>query len=281
MSLISMAIYDTGANQRAPILKRCLDSVLKTVDFSRHRICLVINSSTEESTEHIFQFLEKVGEGSEAIWMQENVGTAKAINKAWLTRQPGEHAVKMDDDVVIHNSGWADEMEEAIAYDPKIGIVGLKRKDCWENPQHENEFYRSEIKLLPHEPGHPWIIIEKVHHVIGTCQMFNSNLLDIIGYLYQPGLYGWDDVLAASRSEAAGFYNCFLPHFRIDHIDPGDTPYQGWKEKIASHDRPDLDSLREAYKTGKVPVYYGPNGEQEVVQFRPQYEWTTPKYSTR
>lgn len=280
-----MCCYDTGANQRAPLIRQTLDSLLRTVDFSKHRIIIVVNASTEESAAHIADFLKQVGKNGDAIWLPENVGTARGINKAWLTRQEDENAIKMDDDVVIHQAGWVDEMEEAIQYDPEIGIIGLKRKDCWEKPWHPDEFYRSELKMFDLPAGHPWIIVEKVHHVMGTCQMYNSALLDKIGYLYQPGLYGWDDVLAASRSEAAGFYNCFLPHFRIDHIDHGTTPYQEWKGKSAWADRPDLDKLREDYRTGRVPIWYGPNGEQETAPAGPAEAapigWRTPNLTTR
>lgn len=283
MALIAMAVYCTAENKRESILRQCLNSVARTVDFSRHTIGLSVNSATEEAVEIITAFARQVGPACEVIYNAENLGTARAINKIWLNRQPGQHAVKMDDDVVIHGAGWADEMEEAIQYDPRIGIIGLKRKDCWENPQHPDPFYRSEIAMLPHEPGHPWIIIEKAHHVIGTCQMYNAALLDDIGYLYQPGLYGWDDVLAAARSEAAGYYNCFLPHFRIDHIDPGSTPYQGWKERTAWSDRPDLDALRAGYMEGWVPVWYGPNGEHDetLSPAHPGYTWTVPNLTTR
>lgn len=280
MALISMCCYDTGANQRAPLIRQTLESLLRTVDFARHRIIIVVNASTEESAGHIADFLKQAGPNADVIWLSENVGTARGINKAWLTRQEGEHAIKMDDDVVIHRAGWVDEMEEAISRDSGIGIIGLKRKDCWETPWHADPFYRSSIFMLPHQPGQRWIIVERVHHVMGTCQMYSSALLDKIGYMYQPGLYGWDDVLAAARSEAAGFYNCFLPHYEIEHIDPGATPYQGWKGERATADRPNLDQLREDYRTGRVPIWYGPNGEQDQQPATPagpaRYGWAMP-----
>jgi hypothetical protein len=164
----------------------------------------------------------------------------------------------MDNDVVIHQSGWADQMEAAIARDPNIGIIGLKRKDCWENPAHPEPFYRSTLEMLPHVAGEPWIVVEKVRHVMGTCQMFNSALLDKIGYLYQPRLYGFDDCLAATRSEVAGFYNAFLPHIDIDHIDTGETAYQGWKEKHSGEDMASFNSITQAYREGRRPIYEQP-----------------------
>lgn len=259
MALIAMAIFDTPENQRAPMTRQTLESLYRTVNFSRHRVILVINAATEETSDAIIYFGRQIGDALEVIYLEQNVGTARAINKAWQKRQPGEHAVKMDNDVVIHCADWADEMEDAIAAAPSIGIIGLKRKDCWENPEHENPFYRSTLKMLPHTPGHRWRVVEQVNHVIGTCQMYSDSLLEKIGYLYQPGLYGWDDVLAAERCAAAGYISCFLPHIDIDHIDPGATPYQGWKERTAWEGKAEVDRLREGYKNGSIAIYYGPN----------------------
>lgn len=281
MALLSMCIYDTGDNQRAPLVKRTLDSLLETVDFSRHRIVLVVNSSTEESVEYITQFLKRVGENAEVIWCQENVGTARGINKAWLQRKPGEHAVKMDDDVVIHSAGWVDEMEEAIQRDPSIGIIGLKRKDLAEKPDAAEPRFRSTLKMLPHENGQRWIVVEQVEHVIGTCQMFNAELLERIGYFYQPRLYGFDDSLAAVRCKVAGFYNCFLPHYEIDHIDEGTTGYQKEKEKSAMQDMAEYNRLKDGYLSGSIPIWYGPNGEQPQHVTYNDFRWKIPNLETR
>ena len=133
----------------------------------------------------------------------------------------------MDNDVLIHSPDWVEQLEEAIERDPSIGQCGLKRKDCWENPENPDPNYQTELYSLPHEPGQRWIIGEKTHHIIGTCVMHSAALLDKVGYLYQPGLYGFDDVLMSLRSQLAGFKNVFLPHIDIDHIDPGGTDYTG------------------------------------------------------
>lgn len=285
MALLSMCCYDTGANQRAPLIRQTLDSLLRTVDFSKHRIIIVVNASTEESAAHIADFLKQVGKNGDAIWLPENVGTARGINKAWLTRQDGEHAIKMDDDVVIHSPGWVDEIEEAINRDPRIGIIGLKRKDLMEKPDAEEPRFRSTLELLPHQPGQRWIVVERVEHVMGTCQMFNAALLEKIGYFYQPRLYGFDDSLAAVRCRVAGFYNCFLPHYEIDHIDDGTTQYQEWKGKHAWEDMAEYNRLKDGYVSGRIPIYYGPNGEQETTPAGPveaaPIGWRTPNLTTR
>lgn len=252
MALIAMCCYDTAENGRTEYTIRTVRSLLQTVNFARHRVVIVDNGSCEETKE----FLKTVTTPDimTVITLTENIGTAKGINKAWELRKEGEHAVKMDNDVVIYFKDWADELEKAIELDNEIGIIGLKRRDCWENPNHESAMYRSELKLLGGGNDY-WLPIERVNHVMGTCQMYNSALLDKIGYLYQPRLYGFDDSLAAIRCQVAGFYSAFIPHINIDHIDAGDKPYQKWKEKHSGEDMRAFNEIKNAYLNGTKSIY--------------------------
>ena len=249
MALISLAVWDTEENGRTEYTAKTLETLYLTVNTRKHRIIIVDNGSCE-ATQKLLNKAARI----EVIRLHENIGTAKAVNKAWQLRKPNENCVKMDNDVVIHSRDWVEDMERAIKLDPAIGIVGLKRKDCWEEPSR-TDFYKSSLEMLPHVPGEPWVVVERVNHVMGTCQMFNSELLDKIGYLYQPRLYGFDDALAAIRCQVAGFYSCFLPHIEIDHIDTGATAYQGWKEKHAGEDMAEYNRLKNGYLSGTIPVY--------------------------
>lgn len=260
MALIAMAVYDTEENQRTELTEKTLISIYETVDFRKHRVIIIDNNSCAETKKMLSNALGLWFSSEDIEWqvitLPENIGTARAINLAWAQRKPGENCIKMDNDVVIHQDGWVDEMEEAIANDPLIGQVGLKRKDCWEYPGHDNLDFKSELIMLPHTAGDKWRIVEKVKHVIGTCVMHSSALLDKVGYLYQPSLYGYDDVIMSHRSHLAGFYNCFLPHINIDHIDPGATEYQSWKEKHSGEQTQNVINIVHEMIRGERPIYF-------------------------
>lgn len=261
MALIGMAVYSTEENKKDDCLEKTLESLADTVDFTRHRIMLSINGNTNETRGLMIDYNWMI---EEVIYNESNIGTAHAINKTWQLRRPDEHCIKMDDDIVINNSDWIDEMEWAIYKDPTIGQIGLKRKDCWEWPGHESEDYKSELKLLPHIPGEPWVIVEKAKHIIGSCVMHSSALLDKVGYLYQPSLYGYDDVIMSHRAHLAGYYSCFLPHINIDHIDPGQTPYQDWKHKHSGEQTQTVIDLVHEMYAGTKPIYYNPFEKAEA-----------------
>ncbi len=258
-----MCAYDTVENGRTTLTNETLESLYRTVDFNRHRIIIVNNASCEDTKQIIDRFVYRVNEffsegQAVAIHLPSNVGTAKAINLGWARRKPGEHCIKIDNDVVIHCIGWVDELEAAIKREPKIGIIGLKRKDLIECTTHDDINWRSTLVQLPHEPGESWIQIEVVRGVMGTCKMVNSSLIDEIGYLYQPTVYGFDDSLYSLRSSMAGFINCFLPHVNIDHIDPGGTDYTTWKQKHAGQTIDLAQRLQAEYLNGLRPLYEAP-----------------------
>src|SRR4051812_41067059 len=124
MSLIAMAVYCTEENKKYRCFSETLYHLIKTVDLGRHRIVFSVNAATLDAKRDL-EYYREHRKSISIIYNDTNIGTAKAINRAWKMRQPGEHCVKMDDDIVIHSSGWVEEMERAIATDPMIGQVGL------------------------------------------------------------------------------------------------------------------------------------------------------------
>lgn len=270
MALIAMAVYDTEENKRSEITDKTLYGVFTEARIYGHKVIVIDNNSCPRTKEILGKYL-RLSETScyitdfKVITLPENIGTARAINQAWKRRQPGEHCIKMDNDIIINSPGWVDEMEEAIRRDPQIGQVGLKRKDLWEYPEHPEADFKSELRMLPHVPGEPWQIVEKVKHVIGSCVMHSAALLDKVGYLYQPGLYAYDDVIMSHRTHLAGFYSCFLPHINIDHIDPGGTPYQSWKEKYAGEQTQEVIKLVNAMERKETGLYFDIHGNQMMI----------------
>lgn len=244
-----MAVFSTEENQKDKCLERTLESLKQTVDFTKHRLILSVNGSTPRTWEIANLYMDII---EEIILNESNLGTAAAINKVWRKRNQGEHAIKMDDDVVIYSEGWADTMEE-LCKDPWMGQVGLKRPDLIENPNHENPFYRSEmIEVMG-------MTVEKCHHIMGTCVMHSSQLLDKIGYMWQPKIYGFDDSFMSLRSELAGFKNVFIPWVKIDHIDEGATPWQKWKEDHSASCWHEYHKAHKEFSEGLRDIYYDGN----------------------
>jgi len=260
MALLTMAVWDTKDNDRTWCTKQTLDSLGATVDFSTHRLVVVDNNSHVATSDlyEEYRFIHDV------IYLPENVGQARAINKAWVKhRLPGEVCVKLDNDVVIKQAGWVEEMEYVLRVDPSVGIVALKRKSAWEHPDNPDEAWRSTLEMLPHKGDERWTVIEVCKSIVGTCEAFNLQFLAEIGYLYQVGsLWGFIDPILSASAHTLGYKTVFLPHIEIDHLEdselhPTSEKYRAWKDAMGKKFFPLFKQEKERIvRTGQV--YHGP-----------------------
>ncbi len=242
-----MAVHDTAENDRTKYTKQTLESLGDTVDLTRHRVAIINNNSCPETEDVIRN--SKIGWMAAIFYNAENIGTARGINQGLRLRNPNEMCCKIDNDVVIHQTGWVDELESTLQDNPHIGILGLKRDDIPQNPNHPDPEQRTIIDGK----------IEYCKDIMGTCTAFNPALLDKIGLMMQPSVYGFDDVLMSVRSLAAGFQNAFLPHIKITHLDDGLNPYCDWKRKEAGKYMGELGILCDMIRSGKMSYYYNGN----------------------
>jgi GT2 family glycosyltransferase len=248
MALIAMAVHDTVENKRSKYTKETIESLLNTFDFNNHRIIVIDNNSCIETK----NILEEHEQFITVITNTENLGTAKAINQAWAYRKPNEVVIKMDNDVVINNYGWVEEMELAMKLGG-YGILGLKRKDLMQSPNASNH-WKTELKMLPHEKGDNWVVVEESADIMGTVQMFHPELINKMGGLMQAGVYGFDDTLACIRAILLGYKLAFLPHIDIDHIDIGGDAYTEWKRKYAGEKMEEFYKIKDGLINGTIPI---------------------------
>jgi hypothetical protein len=236
-SLLAICAHDTEENDRTKYTKETLRSLSETVDWSKgHELYIIDNNSCGETKSFLKDFQSKLN--YKLITCSENVGTAKGINMALALRKPNQVCIKMDNDVVVHQSGWVEELEEIIAQNPQIGILGLMRSDIYGN-------FTQDGKLLYGDD------------IMGTCTALNPLLLDKIGFYFQHSKnYGFDDSNISVRSIAAGFKNAFLPHIKITHIDTGGTAYTEWKKKEAAFWLQEASIAHDLIRKGLISYYY-------------------------
>lgn len=287
--LIGMCAWDDKVNLRASLTNRSLKSLYETVDFTKHKFVFVDNGSTDPdslaaSEEWVAKINEKAPGRAHRILLPENRGTAYAVNLGWHThRLPGEGCLKVDSDITWEEPNWADRLEEATnrhrrgvmeqrrlhesdpsRYPPPmplLGLLGLKRSDCGES-MYRTDWGQSHLFEVHHLPGERWIDIEVCNHVMGSCVYHTPEAMEKVGFLYQGDkrLYAFDDSIYCDRCHAAGLWTAFLHGFTIHHIDPGDTPYQKWKEAYAGEAMEWRLGLRQKYFNGEESVYYDHNG---------------------
>lgn len=234
--IICMCIHDTDSNDRTKYTGECLSSLFRTVNLFNHRVVLIDNNSCLETKKILNKY--RGWNNITLITLSENIGTARGINYGLRMRKAGEVATKMDNDCIVHESGWADKMEKVFKKRPEIGVLGLKRDDVYG-------------ELIPNKG----LLMNE--DIMGTCTAYNPLMLDKCGFLNQISpYYGGDDVLISARSLAAGFKNAFMKDIKITHLDDGKNPYCEWKRREAGVYLNELSIMVSMIRKGELDYYY-------------------------
>ena len=249
-----MATHATTDNERTDLVESTLDHLMG-IDLDAHRIIVSDNGSNYQ-IQNTLSKLEILGR-IQVIRNGSNIGTAKAINKVIALRRPGEIVCKADDDIIVPDMHWPDLAEWVMHQEPLIGILGLKRKDLEESPTNPNGMFRSRLAFAKREKGDAWVVVEHARSIIGTCIMMSPALLNTVGFLHQPGVYGYDDVDISLRARLAGFHTAFLPSVEILHPDPGGSQFCQWKIDEASKQGVEWSRAEASYISGETPLYRG------------------------
>jgi GT2 family glycosyltransferase len=263
-SKIVITVYALEGSPKIDYAKRTLSDVLVGTNFNKHELFISDNGSCQEMIDY-YDLIRKSfllrGFPKENLTISlngENLGTSGGLNLGIKDRKPNQYIIKRDDDTLIFEANWVEKMEECFERFDNLGILGLKRNELVQHPDHESPIYRTVIKYLKHERGQTWIPIELCDDIIGTCTMYSPQLLDKIGYGFQPSKYGFDDCLWSLRSTLAGFTNAFLPTVPIDHIDTGEGEFVMWKQKHAGEIIAEFAEIAEDYKKGVRDIYHNP-----------------------
>jgi GT2 family glycosyltransferase len=255
MIVIVMPIFDTVENKRSEYTQKSVHSLLDTINHETTKIVLVDNNSCAKTR----RFLNscEIYEGINVVHNGSNIGTAEAVNVGIKNHSDkGDYIIKIDNDIVVYDYGWADKMKQCFDYSELLGVLGLKRKDLPNQPDSTD--YPTRLRFLFHYQMQPWIVVEECSDIIGSCTMFSPKLLEKIGYMYQPGLYGFDDNLMCLRSLMSGFYNAFYPSVEIEHLDDGKNPFTTWKKNYADQYWDKFEQVQAEFKNGTRPLYYNP-----------------------
>lgn len=107
-------------HNNSELIGRCLDAVFEASRRHRHEVFVVDNASTDDTREA----LEKGDWALEVIALEQNVGFAKAVNRA-LTNARGQYVALINSDA-FPDPGCIDQLVDVLDGSQRIGIVGAK-----------------------------------------------------------------------------------------------------------------------------------------------------------
>ena len=246
---------------RVEISVPCIESYIETGPIHDVDLHVIDNGSTDGMAEWLKENEKHLNKnGIFCHFNTENLGTANAINSVWSQRTPTQHCMKIDSDVLWPETNWYKRMLEVFDYTDNVGIVALKRPDLWERTDHPDPFYRTRIMEVARKDGTTFEI-EISNHCIGTVWLVKSSLVNSIGALRQPGLYGFDDSLYCMRAKIKDYASVFVLGVPVIHNDKGEAggeknaKYTNWKLDSAGIDMQGFEQLRDGYQNGTLDAY--------------------------
>lgn len=212
---MELSIVILTYNQREATIK-CLES-LKDIDAE---IILVDNGSTDNTREDILELFPDV----KLVCNDDNRGVAAGRNIG-LKIAKGDWMMILDNDTIVSKSA-IESLLSFLKENPSVGLVAPALRDEYGNVQQSFKPYpgireklknlfskKSEFATLPDDEKE----IEPFY-VIGACQLFNSHLLEEVGFLDENIFYGPEDADFCIRVRQVGKRVVCLPQISIIHL---------------------------------------------------------------
>ena len=167
------------------LLKPCCASLIKHTDPNNVEIIVVANGCTDNTREYV----ESLGKPFKLVWIDEQCGYIKAINKG-IAASSGQYVVLLNNDAAIldielipgqprQKNDWLLMLEQPFLTDPNTGITGPTKMNC---------------------------SFAKIQYIIFFCAMISRKVINTIGVLDERyGMGYMDDQDYCLRAIKAGF----------------------------------------------------------------------------
>lgn len=174
---------------RWDLLEKCVDSILRHTDMADGEI-IVVSNGCEDFTPNLFEakYKSKRGDCHLVKW-HKPLGYPKAVNIG-ISVSSGDYIILLNNDTVLFDKSWVDQLLEPFNQHPKAGVTGLIKR------------YQ----------GHkPWILF--------FCAAIKREVVNSVGMLdetFTPGC--GEDIDFCIRAFNAGFTIHQVPEIKLDPI---------------------------------------------------------------
>jgi len=199
---LSVISYNRLAETRNTIMSLAVTGALQQA-----QVVVYDNRSTDGTAQMLVDLVQAgILAREQVITAMQNIGCPRALNRILAQfRQPGQHFIKVDNDVELLTPGWVDMLVDFLDVQPDVGIVS-----AWYDGITERR-----SKVVEHAG---WT---EIFPAIGHCCIYRGELLDKTGYfdvLADDHLYGFEDNLMCTRAVTCGYKCATLPAVRLRHL---------------------------------------------------------------
>ncbi|MBN3723530.1 glycosyltransferase family 2 protein [Burkholderia sp. Ac-20379] len=206
-----------------PLLRTCLDSLMRTTRYPNYEIIVVDNGSIEPAT---LAYFEQLGQQPRVrILRDDSPFNFSALNNRAAAIARGAYLCLLNNDTEIQDGGWLDEMV-ALAALPGIGAVGAALRYPDGQLQHGgvllglNGTAGHLHHMLPRgQFGYMSraISIQNVSAVTAACLVVSKAIYDQVGGLEETLRVAFNDVDFCLKVREAGYRNAWTPFAELTH----------------------------------------------------------------
>jgi GT2 family glycosyltransferase len=221
-----------------PVLKRCVESILRKTDYPNYELIIVDNQSTQTETLDYLKSLER--QGIARVLRYDAPFNYSAINNFAVREARGEVVGLLNNDLEVISKGWLAEMVRH-AIRPEIGAVGAKLYYPNGRIQHagvvvgigaaaghvHHGYFRD-------QPGY-WgrlILTHELSAVTAACLVVRKALYEQVGGLDEEHLaIAYNDIDFCLKLREEGYRNIWTPFAELRHHESWSRGYEDTSEK--------------------------------------------------
>ena len=221
----------------------------------------VVDNASDDKTREYLEQLKNIRKDFTLVRNEENVGVAGGQNQVMEQCRPEDYFCKIDNDILVTRPGWERWGIDCLEHNRDLGCMmfQLDGKPC----HAEN----CEPKLRPYQIFYHNLIEVRLGDVlVAPTIMLPPHARAQVGFYYEYGPYGFDDVDMGERLKALGYKLAYADAgFKQINISEDNTlDYTEWKVKCAADELPEISQRLKMYQDGKG--LYVPNIKERSIK---------------
>jgi len=243
-SLVSIIILNWNKRE---LLKKCLSSIKRNVEYPDYEVIVVDNNSSDESVEMVKKCFPNV----KIVENPENYGYAKGNNEG-VKVSKGIPFILSNDTMV--QRGAVTRMVQVLTSDEDIGVVGGALFTLDGQVQQFNFFFATNSILSAiysglHERRARKTFLRsaksrahkggmEVDRVLGAALMIKRKVVNEVGMFYEPYFALYDEQDLCYRVRRAGYKVVWVPDAKIIHLHGATAPLGSkWRSDLIERNR--------------------------------------------
>jgi GT2 family glycosyltransferase len=211
------------SRDNAPLLSRCLDSLISLTDYTNYQVIIVDTGSVNSETFALYEKYER-DVGCKVVRFEEKFNFSRACNLG-AQAADGEFLLFLNNDTEILQADWLHLMVQWFER-PGVGIVGPKLLFPDGTLQHAGVIIGIgglADHLFAGEAEQTWSVFgsdcwyRNLLGVTGACLLITRRLFDKLHGFDEEFRLNFSDIDLCLRAKTVGYRTVYTPHVRLIH----------------------------------------------------------------